>query len=682
MVEKEKLLEKIDQFVFFFMILFLTTLTNSIFLNQLGYYGAFVLLVARYFISKESPFKKTGIETALLLFIAAEILSFIFSLNHSQNALYLSRRILLMPLIYVTAASASDMKRVKTYFYVYLISAVLTALVYIIFSYQYFISNLYSITQSGPSLFQYPITSSEILSITSVFLFAFLINEDGNLKFKLLIAGALFITIIALVATYKRTGWLGTGFGFLLIIFLKREWKYLIPLLILMLVLFIYQKNISEIKLFRTGNEELTELSSYKTDGRAYDLTVTDGDYYVSDYEDGILRYNGSHRVNRTETPSPVMSLEKWDNNLLAYFIDTRFISYQPDSNSHLKQKAECLSPGFTIGHSFLGNYLYVLDSDSGLTIFRNPDSLKRIYRNKAFNIYNKIYADSGFIVFNSPDSGLQVYNYFNSIPDKKLYSFKPDFSFNSIFYFEHNLFLSNDNVIKIYHLTGDDIYFVRELKIPQSIFLWKVTDGSLVISDESGNIFDINRDLAGELKKVGNPGFNSSSVAILGDTLLTSYVKRSRLLSIWDPYLPSNYVRLALWKAGWEMFLDHPLFGVGDIDLGNLYRQYKSKYEKEIQGHMHNNFVHILVTLGIFGLFAFIYLLYRLFKIDLDIYNNMKSIPFASSYALGTFAALSTIIIAGLTEMNFFDHEITTLLWFTFGLNAAIYKLYKKNIS
>jgi len=322
------------------------------------------------------------------------------------------------------------------------------------------------------------------------------------------------------------------------------------------------------------------------------------------------------------------------------------------------------------------------LDSDSGLTIFRNPDSLKRIYRNKAFNIYNKIYADSGFIVFNSPDSGLQVYNYFNSIPDKKLYSFKPDFSFNSIFYFEHNLFLSNDNVIKIYHLTGDDIYFVRELKIPQSIFLWKVTDGSLVISDESGNIFDINSDLAGELKKVGNPGFNSSSVAILGDTLLTSYVKRSRLLSIWDPYLPSNYVRLALWKAGWEMFLDHPLFGVGDIDLGNLYRQYKSKYEKEIQGHMHNNFVHILVTLGIFGLFAFIYLLYRLFKIDLDIYNNMKSIPFASSYALGTFAALSTIIIAGLTEMNFFDHEITTLLWFTFGLNAAIYKLYKKNIS
>ena len=129
-------------------------------------------------------------------------------------------------------------------------------------------------------------------------------------------------------------------------------------------------------------------------------------------------------------------------------------------------------------------------------------------------------------------------------------------------------------------------------------------------------------------------------------------------------------------------MFLDHPVFGVGDIDLAFLYKQYKSQYEKEIQGHMHNNFVHILVTLGLFGLLAFFYLLYRLFRIDLNIYRKLRNVPFASSYALGTIAALSTIVIAGLTEMNFFDHEIITLLWFTFGLNAAIYKRYNSNIS
>jgi hypothetical protein len=70
------------------------------------------------------------------------------------------------------------------------------------------------------------------------------------------------------------------------------------------------------------------------------------------------------------------------------------------------------------------------------------------------------------------------------------------------------------------------------------------------------------------------------------------------------------------------------------------------------------------------------------MFRIDFSIYREIKNISFISSYALGTIAALSTVIIAGLTELNFFDHEIMTLLWFTFGLNVALYKRYKsKNI-
>jgi O-antigen ligase len=602
-------------------------------------------------------------------------------LNHSQAVVFALRRFLLMPLIYVTLAGIPDLRRAKIYFNTYLIAAVLTALVYILFSYQYFISNLYNITQSGPSLFQYPITSSEILSITSVFLFAFLINEKGDLKYRLLIAGALFITVIALVATYKRTGWLGTGFGFFLIIFLKRDWKYIIPLLILVAALFIYEKNISEIKIFNIESGKLVQLNSFKTNGRAYDLTSIDGTYYVSDYEDGFVKYKGSEKLNKTETPSPAVSLEKWDKYLLGYFIDTRFITYRKDSRGTLKQKAECLPPGFTIGHSVSGDYLYALDSDSGLTIFKDPGILEQIYRNRVFDKYNRVFADSGFIVFFSPDSGVNVYNLINGIPVKILYSFKPEYPVNSIYYFDHKLFFSNDNGIKIYSTNADSISFLKDFSGSKKIFLWKVTNRTLVAADESGNIYETNTDSVSGFSFLGNPGFISSSVTIQSDTLVTSFVKRSRLLSIWDPYLPSNSVRLSLWKAGWKIFLDHPLFGVGDIDLAFLYKQYKTKYEKEIQGHMHNNFVHILVTLGIFGLLAFCYLLYRLFKIDLNIYIEMKSIPFASSYALGTIAALSTVIIAGLTEMNFFDHEIITLLWFTFGLNVAVYKRYKNKI-
>src|SRR5512143_2859148 len=91
----------IDNLVLFFMLLFLASLTNSIFINQIGYYGALLLLIFHYFLTKESTFEKTGIEFALLWFIVAEILSLIFSLNHSQSLLFVTRRFLLIPLIYV-----------------------------------------------------------------------------------------------------------------------------------------------------------------------------------------------------------------------------------------------------------------------------------------------------------------------------------------------------------------------------------------------------------------------------------------------------------------------------------------------------------------------------------------------------------------------------------------------------
>lgn len=681
-MQQKNLVKTIDNLVLFFMLVFLASLTNSIFINQLGYYGALILLLYRYFITKNNPFEKTGLESALLWFIAAEIFALIFSLNHPQALLFATRRFLLMPLIYVTVAGTPDLKRAKIYFYTFIIASVLTSLIYIFFSYQYFIANLYRIKQSGPSIFQFPITSSEILSISTVFLFAFLVNEKEDLKFRILTALALLITIVALVATYKRTGWLATGFGIFLIIFLKKEWKYLIPILILAAALFIYEKNISEVKIYSIKDDRLDLLSSQKTAGRAYDLTSADGYYYVSDYENGLLKFNGYNQVQKIDVPSPIVSLQKWDGYYLGYFVDTRFISYKGNNDGRLVQMAECLPPGFTVDHSIKGNFLYTMDLDSGLTIFENPSSLKRIYRGNMFSKYKRVFADSDLIILFSPDNSLQFYKLTNGIPSSKLYTFTPHYTINSVFYFNRMLFISGNRGITTYKVTKDSISFLSDYTKAGKVFFWKETENKIIAADLSKDIFIRRADSPGDFKFLGKIGFVPVSVTVKGDTLFASYVERSRLLSIWDPYLPANFVRFFLWKAGWKIFLDHPVFGVGDIDLAFLYKQYKSKYEKEILGHMHNNFVHILVTLGAFGLLAFCFLLYKLFKINIRIFNELRNVPFAASYALGTVAALCTVIIAGLTELNFFDHEIMTLLWFTFGLNVAVYMRYKKKNS
>jgi len=166
----------------------------------------------------------------------------------------------------------------------------------------------------------------------------------------------------------------------------------------------------------------------------------------------------------------------------------------------------------------------------------------------------------------------------------------------------------------------------------------------------------------------------------LVNEQLLITQVesKQSRLLEIFDPYHPSNANRISFWRAGIGMFMDYPIFGVGDIDLQNLYRQYKRPFDKEIQGHLHNNFFHVLATLGLFGLLAVLFLFYKIIVIEVNIYKAIKDKPFVSSYALGALAAFCGFIISGLTELNFWDHEITTLIWFTFGLNIALFSLFK----
>ncbi len=144
----------------------------------------------------------------------------------------------------------------------------------------------------------------------------------------------------------------------------------------------------------------------------------------------------------------------------------------------------------------------------------------------------------------------------------------------------------------------------------------------------------------------------------------------KERALSIVDPSHPNNIERTYLWEAGIEMIKDYPLTGVGDIDLGGFYEQYKSPQAKEKQGHMHNNFIMFGVTLGIPGLIVMVALFVRIFIMEL---KTLLSIPkeewLLKSTVLGCLAAFVGFQINGLFEWNFGDAEIAMLLWLTVGL-------------
>lgn len=90
-----------------------------------------------------------------------------------------------------------------------------------------------------------------------------------------------------------------------------------------------------------------------------------------------------------------------------------------------------------------------------------------------------------------------------------------------------------------------------------------------------------------------------------------------SRLLSVTNMTTnTSNTHRLLLWRSCIDMYVDHPVGGIG---LGNFQKIYENRYrypdETEHLSHAHNNFMHLLAETGTFGAVGYIgFVLYFLF--------------------------------------------------------------------
>jgi O-antigen ligase len=153
----------------------------------------------------------------------------------------------------------------------------------------------------------------------------------------------------------------------------------------------------------------------------------------------------------------------------------------------------------------------------------------------------------------------------------------------------------------------------------------------------------------------------------------------RNRAKSIVDPANRSNLSRIHMLTTGWRMFLDRPVVGVGDIDLKKLYVTYIEPLEEGEGGHLHNNFIMLLVTLGIVGFAAIMILFIKVFQAEIKAFRSTNSHWLFGSITLGCFASYIGFHVNGLFEWNFGDHEIAVLLWFTVGISLVSEKLFHR---
>ncbi len=671
----------LNRAITFFILLFLASLTNSIFVNQIGYYGALLLTIGKYFYTKENRFFKTGIELPIILFFIAELISTIVSLNQPQSIEYMFKRIILIPVIYTIAANVIDIKQAKLFFTVYIVFAVISAVIYNIYSYDYIVKGLFQIKGAGPDFFHYPITTSELLSFSAIFLFAFLINEKSSWKLKVLTLISFGITLLALLATYKRTGWIGFAAGIVFILLMKKMYKSLALMAVCLIVLFFIEKDESKIFTYNLSEDKLEVIKEYKGEGKAQNLFFDNERLLISDFDNGILSYSDNKVIQELEVPSAIESIKKLDDfNFIAFLIDTRFLLLEFSKESGFQIKNDFFTKGMTRDYDTENGSLYVIDTDSGLTVFPNAVNTNKSYTFNELSGFTNLASDSAFIVLYARNKGLEVVSIKDGLAVNIQNSFKVPGSINFASFVNKEILFSSDKGIAKLDPETNEIIYLNSKFDSNEIYSCLVRNDRLFLVTYGGAVKEISLPIENELNVIGNYelGFIPRSIEYANEKLFASKIKSSRLRSIFDPNQPSNFSRLAMWSTGIKIFKDYPLFGVGDISVEKIYREYKETYYKEVQGHMHNNYIHFLVILGGFGFAAVMFLLIKILLLNIKVIRTVADEKFTSSYALGALGCFISFLVAGLTEWNFGDHEIITMVWFITGLNFAIYKIKK----
>jgi O-antigen ligase len=145
----------------------------------------------------------------------------------------------------------------------------------------------------------------------------------------------------------------------------------------------------------------------------------------------------------------------------------------------------------------------------------------------------------------------------------------------------------------------------------------------------------------------------------------------RDRARSSFDPTHPNNLDRLRMWRAGVVIWRQHPWTGVGLVDLKPYVRAVRTSDAGQVHGHMHDNFMQILVMTGMLGLLAFVWLMVGVGRAA---WVAGRAGPDAESHALGLgiWGAFWGFQVMGLFEWNFGDVEVTIALYFLFGAGIA----------
>jgi O-antigen ligase len=179
-----------------------------------------------------------------------------------------------------------------------------------------------------------------------------------------------------------------------------------------------------------------------------------------------------------------------------------------------------------------------------------------------------------------------------------------------------------------------------------------------------------------GSIKKLKKPFIAAGIIFAVVVMLVFLFPENQFVQRFLSIFSAGDNTRIYLWRDSFNIFLNYPLFGTGIGMFPNALEGYYSVRLKtdeilKVFDNAHNNFLHILCTMGITGLITYLLLIGAGLNASLRGFFSKENDRDKKILFLSFFAVLISYSVYGLT--NFDDISILLYLFLIFGMFGSI---------
>jgi putative inorganic carbon (HCO3(-)) transporter len=137
------------------------------------------------------------------------------------------------------------------------------------------------------------------------------------------------------------------------------------------------------------------------------------------------------------------------------------------------------------------------------------------------------------------------------------------------------------------------------------------------------------------------------------------------RLLTLKQGFDKAGFRRYN-WREAAAIIKDYPVLGAGP----NTYTAIGPKYKLRKRGgiYPHNSYLHFAAEVGLLGIGAFLWFLYRFFALGIGQLKARKDIML-----LGILGGVMAILVQSFFDTTFYSLQLNMFLWFMFGLAVSL---------